>query len=55
MKKKPTGTLYGGIKIAASGSTVTSEYVKFTAADDLSGISKVYVKKNFLMRLSKKY
>lgn len=29
----------------ASGSTVTSQYVKFTAADGLSGISKVYVKK----------
>ena len=42
---KPAGTLYGGTKAAASGSTVTSQYVKFTAADGLSGISKVYVKK----------
>lgn len=42
---KPTGTLYGGTKAVASGSTVTSQYVKFTAADGLSGISKVYVKK----------
>lgn len=42
---KPTGTLYGGTKAAASGSAVTSQYVKFTATDGLSGISKVYVKK----------
>lgn len=42
---KPTGTLYGGSSTVSDGTTVNTQYIQFVASDDLSGISKVYVKK----------
>lgn len=42
---KPSGTLYAGTKKVQSGDTVNSQYIKFTATDGLSGVSKIYVKK----------
>ncbi len=40
----PTGTLYVGTSTVTSGSKVSGSYVKFTASDSGSGLSKIYVK-----------
>ena len=41
---KPTGMLYGGATALDSGNTTNAGYIKFISADNLSGVSKTYVK-----------
>lgn len=43
-KSKPTGTLYGGTSVIASGASTNAEYIKFIPSDNI-GISATYVKK----------
>ena len=40
----PTGTLYGGTAVKSSGAYTNAEYVKYIAADSLSGVANCYVK-----------
>lgn len=40
---KPTGTLYGGTSIIASGGKTNANYVKFVPSDSMSGIKSIYV------------
>ena len=42
---KPAGSIYGGSTVLSSGAKTNAAYVKYTATDALSGMSKYYVKK----------
>lgn len=44
-RTKPVGTVYGGTQSMSSGARTGAAYVKYTATDALSGVSKCYVKK----------
>lgn len=44
-RTSPTGNVYGGTSILPGGSMTNADYVKYTAADALSGVAKCYVKK----------
>lgn len=44
-RTKPVGTVYGGTQSMSSGAKTGAAYVKYTATDALSGVSKCYVKK----------
>lgn len=43
-KTKPTGTLYGGTSVVASGSSTNAAYIKFVPSDNIA-LSTTYVKR----------
>lgn len=43
-RTKPTGTLYGGTAVKTSGAYTNTEYIKYIAADNVSGLAGCYVK-----------
>ena len=43
-RTSPTGNVYGGTSVLPGGSMTNADYVKYTAADALSGVAKCYVK-----------